>query len=109
MAQEREHCRTMEDVAHYIENMRFRKKLFGGVDEADVWKKIEALHREYEAVFLAQEIRHEVVEGAQPGVAQEAQPAAPAAQPEVADAQPAADAQPEAPQEPQREAADEAR
>lgn len=49
--------RTMEDVAAYIEAMRFRKKLFGGLDEADVWQKIEALHREYEAVFLAQEIR----------------------------------------------------
>ena len=51
--------RSMEDVAHYIEGMRFRKKLFGGVDEADVWKKIEALHKEYEAVFLMQELRHE--------------------------------------------------
>ena len=49
----------MEDVARYIEGMRFRKKLFGGVDEADVWKKIEALHKEYEAVFLMQELRNE--------------------------------------------------
>lgn len=52
-------CRSMEDVAHYIKGMHFRKKLFGGLDEADVWKKIEALHKQYEAVFLAQELRHE--------------------------------------------------
>ena len=51
--------RTMEDVAEYISKMRFKKKLFGGVDEADVWRQIEELHREYEAVFLAQEIRRE--------------------------------------------------
>ena len=51
--------RTMEDVAEYISKMRFKKKLFGGVDEADVWRQIEELHREYEAVFLAREIRRE--------------------------------------------------
>lgn len=51
--------RTMEDVAHFIKKMKFRKKLFGGVDEADVWRQMEALHREYEAVFLAQRIRFE--------------------------------------------------
>ena len=60
MAQASGKSRSMEDVARYIEGMRFKKKLFGGVDEADVWKKIEALHKEYEAVFLAQEIRDEV-------------------------------------------------
>lgn len=64
MAQTHEHSRTMEDVAHYIEKMRFRKKLFGGVDEADVWRQIEALHREYEAVFLAQELQHEAADEA---------------------------------------------
>ena len=62
MTQSGQHCRTMEDVASYIKGMRFRKKLFGGVDEADVWKQIEALHREYEAVFLAQEIRQEAAD-----------------------------------------------
>ena len=46
----------------FIKGMRFRKKLFGGVDEADVWQKLEMLHKEYEAVFLAQEIRREEAE-----------------------------------------------
>lgn len=50
--------RTLEDVAQYIKKMRFRKKLFGGLDEADVWRQIELLHHEYEAVFIAQEIKH---------------------------------------------------
>lgn len=62
MTQSDRHCRTMEDVATYIKGMRFRKKFFGGVDEADVWKQIEALHREYEAVFLAQEIQQEAAD-----------------------------------------------
>ena len=64
MPQTSQHCRTMEDIAHYIEGMRFRKKLVGGVDEADVWKQIEALHKEYEAVFLAQELAHQAADEA---------------------------------------------
>lgn len=55
----RPRSRTMEDVARYIGGMKFKKRLFGGVDEADVWRQIEALHAEYEAVFLAQELRYE--------------------------------------------------
>lgn len=51
--------RTLEDVAQYIKKMRFRKKLFGGLDEADVWRQIELLNHEYEAVFIAQEIKHQ--------------------------------------------------
>lgn len=50
---------TLEDVAAYIDKMKFKRRLFGGVDEADVWRQIEELHKQYEAVFLAQEIRHE--------------------------------------------------
>lgn len=51
--------RTMEDVARYIRKMRFRKRIIGGVDEADVWRNIEALHKEYEAVFLRQKLEYE--------------------------------------------------
>ena len=55
------HARTMEDIAGYIAGMRFKRKLFGGVDEADVWKQIEALHKEYEAVFLTQEMKYQAL------------------------------------------------
>ena len=48
--------RTLMDVAEYIKDMRFRRKLFGGVDEADVWKQIEDLHKEYESVILATQL-----------------------------------------------------
>lgn len=34
--------------------MRFRKKLFGGVDESDVWRQFSELHREYQNAFDAQ-------------------------------------------------------
>lgn len=61
----------MEDVAKHIEKMRFRRKLFGGVDEADVWQKIEQLHREYEAVFIAQQVRYEEMLRAMTGMEDE--------------------------------------
>lgn len=43
--------RTMQDVADALSAMRFRKKLFGGVEEADVWRKLETLQRTYQEVY----------------------------------------------------------
>ena len=35
-------------VARYLSTLKFRRVTFGGVDEADVWKKIEKLCELYE-------------------------------------------------------------
>lgn len=43
--------RTMQDIADALSAMKFRKKVFGGVDEADVWKQLEALQRTYQLVY----------------------------------------------------------
>lgn len=43
--------RTMQDVADALSAMKFRKKLFGGVEEADVWRKLETLQRTYQEVY----------------------------------------------------------
>ena len=43
--------RTMQDIADQLSAMKFRKKTFGGVDEADVWKKLEALQEIYQQVY----------------------------------------------------------
>ena len=43
--------RTMKDIADALSAMKFRKKVFGGVDEADVWKKLEALQNTYKLVY----------------------------------------------------------
>ena len=43
--------RTMKDIADALSAMKFRKKVFGGVDEADVWKKLEALQYTYQLVY----------------------------------------------------------
>ena len=43
--------RTMQDTADALAAMKFRKKLVGGVDEADVWRKLEDLQRIYQQVY----------------------------------------------------------
>lgn len=48
-------AKSMKEIALSIQQMRFRKKLFGGVDESDVWKQIQDLHKEYQAAFDAQQ------------------------------------------------------
>lgn len=46
--------RTMQDVADALSAMKFRRTLFGGVSEADVWRELEALQRTYRQVYEAQ-------------------------------------------------------
>ncbi|MCD8130859.1 MAG: hypothetical protein LUE16_06200 [Lachnospiraceae bacterium] len=41
----------LEPVSELLGKMKFRRKLFGGADEADVWRKLEALERTYENVL----------------------------------------------------------
>ena len=43
--------RTMQDIAEALSAMKFRKKVFGGVDEANVWKKLEQLQQTYQLVY----------------------------------------------------------
>lgn len=43
--------RTMQDIAEALSAMKFRKKMFGGVEEADVWRQLEALQRIYQEVY----------------------------------------------------------
>lgn len=41
-----------QQIASYIRTMKFRRKAFGGLDEADVLRKIEELNRLYESLLL---------------------------------------------------------
>lgn len=50
-------AKSMEEIAAYLKSLRFRKKRFGGVDEADVWRQLEKLHGEYQSAFDAQSER----------------------------------------------------
>lgn len=50
-------AKNMDEIAALLKELRFQKKIFGGVDERDVWKKLQLLQKEYRAAFEAQEER----------------------------------------------------
>ena len=54
-------AKTMEEIAAQIKKLRFRKKLVGGVDEADVWKQLEQLNRDYRSAFEAREAYYQAL------------------------------------------------
>ena len=52
-------AKNMDDIAELFKGMKFRKKLFGGVSEMDVWKKLEQLQKEYRSAYEIQQERYE--------------------------------------------------
>lgn len=50
-----------QQIAEWLKKVRFRKQLFGGVSEADVWKKLDELNRLYDAALAAERIRYETL------------------------------------------------
>lgn len=48
-------------IRKWLQEVRFKKTIFGGVDEADVWKKIEELNIMYEAALSAERARYEAL------------------------------------------------
>lgn len=54
---------TLEHVriAKWLKKIRFRKKLFRGVSEQDVWKKMNELNSMYEAALTAERVRYDTL------------------------------------------------
>jgi len=48
-------------IIDWLKKVRFRKQLFGGVSEPDVWKKIDELNKLYDAALTAERIRYETL------------------------------------------------
>jgi len=51
-------AQSMEDIAEQLKKTRFQKKFFGGVDEEDLWRKLDELQKEYQSAFDAQQERN---------------------------------------------------
>ncbi len=41
-------------ILEWINSIKFKKRLFGGIDESDVWKKIDELNTLYEKLLIAE-------------------------------------------------------
>ena len=48
-------------IREWLEGVRFKPKRFGGVDEADVWRKIAELNDRYEAALAAERARYDAL------------------------------------------------
>lgn len=51
----------LQQIVSWLEQTRFQKALFGGVQESDVWKKIEELNALYEQLLAAERVRYETL------------------------------------------------
>lgn len=50
-----------ERIQKWLKQVRFQKTFFGGVAEADVWKKIAELNTLYEAALSAERARYDAL------------------------------------------------
>lgn len=48
-------------IQEWLKQVRFQKTVFGGVNEADVWKKIAELNALYEAALSAERARYDAL------------------------------------------------
>lgn len=52
---------THKDIIRWIQKLKFKKKIFGGVDEDDVLKKIGELNSLYETALLNERARYDAL------------------------------------------------
>ena len=50
-----------ERIYNWLKKVRFKKVLFGGVKETDLWKKIAELNSLYEAALSAERARYDAL------------------------------------------------
>lgn len=50
-----------ERIIDWLKKVKFKKQFIGGVDEQDVWKKINELNEMYEDALKAERIRYDVL------------------------------------------------
>lgn len=52
-------AKNMEDIAELFQGLRFKRQIFGGVDEKDVWKQLDMIQKEYRSAYEIQQERYE--------------------------------------------------
>ena len=53
--------RTPEDITEHLKQLKFKKKVVGGVDELQVWEAIRKLNDYYSQVYRRQEAQNEAL------------------------------------------------
>lgn len=62
--------REQKKIAKWLKQVKFRKTLFGGVSERDVWKKIAELNEMYNVALAAERARFDALLEEQRGQAE---------------------------------------
>ena len=52
---------THKEIVRWIQKLKFKKRMFGGVDEDDVLKKIGELNSLYETALLNERARYDAL------------------------------------------------
>ena len=52
---------NINEIAEWLEQVRFRKQFFGGVSEQDVWKKMNELNDMYENALKSERVRYDTL------------------------------------------------
>lgn len=50
-----------QKIAEYLQKVRFKKQLVGGVSEQDVWRKIHELNELYKNALIAERARYDAL------------------------------------------------
>lgn len=54
-------CSSQKSICEWLSQVQFRKAVFGGVQESDVWKKIAELNTMYENALAAERVRYDTL------------------------------------------------
>lgn len=50
-----------DKLISWFQTVHFRKKMFGGIDEEDLWRKLEELNHLYESALTAERARYDAL------------------------------------------------
>ena len=53
--------REQQEILEWLRKVKFRKKLLGGVDEVQLWKKLEELYGLYASAIRAERARYDAL------------------------------------------------
>ena len=51
----------MDEIAKKLKKLKFKRNIIGGVNERDVWKKLDELQNDYRHVFEMQENKYQAI------------------------------------------------
>ena len=61
MSEERSVTEQEAAIASWLRKVKFRRQIFGGVSEADVWTKINQLNEMYDQAIKAERVRYDAL------------------------------------------------